>query len=267
MNAAVRASFALQDQNICHDLGRQAAEQLDDLFGNHCAAADRQRPTSIQENLVLLHTESGPVVREGDSRGRPRTPSTFPVYLGSMTRGSRRLLEMPIRDEFNPEKHEVTIPAEVPDLRLRCHLNYVKLHGSFNWNDGTDAMLIVGGGKKGGPISLSAAASLFRSISKQVLTYGDRRLLVIGYSFHDDHVNEVIADAVRTSGLRLMVVDSRPVDELRKEILLGEFGDIWKGIVDVVNRPLAEIFATTPSGGTSGELHRFRRSFLDFTDI
>jgi hypothetical protein len=68
------------------------------------------------------------------------------------------------------------------------------------------------------------------------------RRLIVGYSFRDPHVNEVIVDGIRSSGLKLFIIDPKSPMELRRQLALGRYGDIWKGIHAHVSRPLSEVF-------------------------
>lgn len=83
---------------------------------------------------------------------------------------------------------------------------YVKLHGSSNWytEDGR-RVLIIGGAKQqtiGTFPILRENLRLFES----ALVRPKSRLMVIGYGFRDNHVNEVLERAV-TGGLQMFVID------------------------------------------------------------
>ena len=89
----------------------------------------------------------------------------------------------------------------------------IKLHGSWNWStEGGRPLLIVGGNKalevKQHPI-LSWNFEQF----KECLSRPDTRLMVIGYSFRDEHVNRIIDDATTTpNALQLFIIDPWGVD-------------------------------------------------------
>jgi hypothetical protein len=100
---------------------------------------------------------------------------------------------------------DVVVPKE-PLLELKSNLNYVKLHGSFNWrfDDGTSTLVM--GGSKLEQIVRSPLLLAYHEIFSKVLS-GTQKLLVIGYSFQDEHINKVIADAVSQAGLRVAIWD------------------------------------------------------------
>jgi hypothetical protein len=103
------------------------------------------------------------------------------------------------------EQFDIVVPRE-PTIELKGKLNYVKLHGSFNWRseDGTST-LVIGGGKPSQiarlPI-LRAYSEIFRATLQKT-----EKLLVIGYSFHDEHINDEIAKATVESGLSITIWD------------------------------------------------------------
>lgn len=118
-------------------------------------------------------------------------------------------------------------------------LMYVKLHGSYGWQaqDGTEAM-VIGHGKKG-RIEKEPILSWYLSLFKEVLYAGDRKLVVIGYGFGDDHINEVITRAIKEKGLRLYIICPTEPEQFRNQLVrlhgvntkrnpYGE--DIWNGL-------------------------------------
>lgn len=104
---------------------------------------------------------------------------------------------------------------------------YVKLHGSQNWlsSDGSE-QLVIGRDKlaqiKDEPI-LTASFEIFR----RALFQPERRLLIIGYGFGDDHINNEIASAVRRSHLKVFILSPSGPDKLKETLYRKEK---WKGI-------------------------------------
>jgi SIR2-like domain len=113
------------------------------------------------------------------------------------------------------------IPRRSPDPRrfvVEKNLQpFFKLHGSSNWIDTSKGrhLLVMGGNKleaiKQHPI-LEWNSHRFR----EYLSQPDTRLMVIGYSFRDDHINSIIGKAVDDTGLHLFIIDPRGVDVLDK---------------------------------------------------
>ena len=131
--------------------------------------------------------------------------------------------------------------------------NVIKLHGAFNWqSSGQDSVMIVGAGKDA-QIGNSALLSWYFEIFKRVLSAGDVRLLIVGYSFADEHVNAAIATAVERHDLKVFIWDTND-DLVRslKDKLNGP--QILNGLLSTSSRPLSEVFP-----GNQVETGEYRR--------
>lgn len=108
------------------------------------------------------------------------------------------------------EEDFITLNKDVATIQLNSlstkEFNFIKLHGSFNWKsfDGSNAMVI--GLDKENHISREPLLKRYFEIFKEVLAVPNRKLLIIGYSFCDKHVNKIIAESVDNHGLKLFVV-------------------------------------------------------------
>jgi hypothetical protein len=76
---------------------------------------------------------------------------------------------------------------------------YFKLHGSMNWQDPSGGRLLVMGGNK--PTTMQRHPILMWYADKFVehLSKPGARLMVIGYGFRDNHINQMICEAWRKS--------------------------------------------------------------------
>lgn len=132
------------------------------------------------------------------------------------------------------------------------HQPYFKLHGSTNWRKsdsmrprGIDEPLMVLGANKEREIGVHPILSWYAEQFQVYLSKPNTRLMIIGCSFGDEHINRAIARAVENSGLRLFIVDPK-VDEVFKEgsNLNAMFG---KALVDTSSRSLEVIFGSDES--------------------
>ena len=82
-----------------------------------------------------------------------------------------------------------------------------KLHGSVNW-DGADGsgLVVIGGGKKE-YIDRQPLLKRYAEEFHNRLCAGGAKLMVIGYSFLDDHINQIILNGCRNHDLRVHIVD------------------------------------------------------------
>jgi hypothetical protein len=89
-----------------------------------------------------------------------------------------------------------------------------KLHGSVDWqNSDGQPVLVIGTGKE----TAIAGSDLLRQYHEQFAKYlckGQTRLMVIGYSFSEPHINKVLRDAATTSAMQMYVVDPAGPDVL-----------------------------------------------------
>lgn len=114
-----------------------------------------------------------------------------------------------------PYLHAPMTPAEhftaLPDLQP-----YYKLHGSYNWLSGSERLLVMGGNKAGNINAFAVLAQYHREFA-ECLAKPNTRLMVIGYSFGDDHINEAIGKAADARQLRIFIIDPAGVDVLNKQ--------------------------------------------------
>jgi hypothetical protein len=105
-------------------------------------------------------------------------------------------------------------------LKIEPHQQpYIKLHGSSDWvRDSKEPLLVLGGGKSV-EIAQDPLLTWYQKEFSATLHQQGAKLMVIGYSFSDEHINEIIGRAADQGGLTLFIVDPEGVDVLDK----------WKG--------------------------------------
>jgi len=139
---------------------------------------------------------------------------------------------------------------------------YVKLHGSHGWqsHDGSPK-LVIGGGKEE-LISREPLLRWYFSLFEAVLNQPRRKLLVIGYGFRDLHVNQIIANAVKKHGLRLLILNPVSPAESQKYILVQEYGkEIWQGLEGYFPHSLIQLY---PGDQSDTEAARnLRKALID----
>ncbi len=127
---------------------------------------------------------------------------------------------------------------------------YVKLHGSTNWRGTNDTRIVVMGAYKKNLIDYFPVLSKLHQAFQEHLMSGPVRLMVIGYSFADDHINEMLTAAAATGNLSLFVVDPLGIDVLDKNRnapiyspgpLMQQLGP---SVVGASRRTLREIFGS-----------------------
>jgi len=95
---------------------------------------------------------------------------------------------------------------------------YYKLHGSTYWigGGGGQARLLIMGGNKAAEIDQYPLLAWYHRKFEEYLARATR-LMVIGYSFGDLHINNAIMKAADKGNLRLFIIDPQGVDILNKQ--------------------------------------------------
>jgi len=140
----------------------------------------------------------------------------------------------------------------MPDQEFITEENYqpiYKLHGSYNWfSEPEGERMLVVGGNKSANIGSSEILARYQAEFRKKLSEPDTYLMVIGYSFNDDHINEAIQSAV-TKGLKVFIIDPLGVDVLDKRSGKAQIpeplGDLMRtmipGIIGASRRPIIDI--------------------------
>jgi hypothetical protein len=145
-----------------------------------------------------------------------------------------------------------------PRPRDRSHthpklLPYYKLHGSSSWRTHDNAPLLIMGGRKAEALKLFPILTEYAKAFEEALKKPNTRLMVVGYGFRDEHINDTIIGAVE-SGLQFLVVDphggglARAVNAVR-----GSSGAIVpktkleeafeRGLIGATRRSIRNVFA------------------------
>lgn len=90
-----------------------------------------------------------------------------------------------------------------------------KLHGSVNWRSSDGRPLLVVGAGKAASIQGDALLRRYFEQFRADLRAGGTRIMAIGYSFSDKHIDDELEAAMAT-GLRLFVVNPQGLDVLDK---------------------------------------------------
>ena len=84
---------------------------------------------------------------------------------------------------------------------------YVKLHGSVNWVESTQGQrILIMGGQKAASIGRFPILIWYQEEFRKMLLRPSTRLMIIGYSFSDTHINDAIAAGLE-AGLELFIID------------------------------------------------------------
>jgi SIR2-like domain len=124
---------------------------------------------------------------------------------------------------------------------------YIKLHGSSNWTDAGGTQLLVMGGNEPSAIDHFPILKWYHEQFRQILAKSDTRLMVIGYSFGDKHVNNAIFGAADYGDLQIFIIDPRGLDAIGDRWQSSTPGEpmlprLWQNLRGASRRSLREIF-------------------------
>jgi SIR2-like protein len=134
-------------------------------------------------------------------------------------------------------------------IDARCQ-PYIKLHGSSNWRGTGDHRITVMGARKRALIDNFPVLSQYHETLKRILSSGPARLMVIGYSFGDEHINETIISAANGGQLEIYIIDSLGIDVLDKNRLHPIYTpgplitNLGPRVIGASRRTLREIFGS-----------------------
>jgi hypothetical protein len=126
---------------------------------------------------------------------------------------------------------------------------YFKLHGTSDVRSDNGVGLLILGARKDAQISNHTLLSFYRGEFLQRLSTGNARLMVIGYSFQDLHIDNIIWDCCRNHGLQVFVIDPMGTNVINKqnennpiEKFGKRFREIAPSLIGASRRGLNEIF-------------------------
>lgn len=138
------------------------------------------------------------------------------------------------QDKFammEPNPSDFTMPTTVQP--------YVKLHGSVNWVEFSHGQwVLIMGGQKAVSIGRYPLLTWYHEEFRKMLLRPSARLMVIGYSFSDSHINDAIADGL-AAGLKLYVLDPHAMEVLKKDPRIAA---AHSQLIGFTVRPLKQTF-------------------------
>jgi len=247
METAIKAAFESMDEGYKNPAPPVLGATINDFIGRFCPGAvgiGTGYLFSLNQDLLLERIYGTIPIRQQlalpgitwRDRPHPYPMGAHPVPLASVT----------------------GLSASEPTL-LR-NFNHIKLHGSINWRFSDGSPSIVIGRRKPLTIAKTPLLDWYHRVFESVICSGEVRLMVIGYGWADEHVNEPIANAVLNH--RLQIYSWNPAHP--KELLHGKHRgkDILPGIMGFTMRSMTEVMPPTPTNPGSADYDAIVRSFF-----
>lgn len=130
-------------------------------------------------------------------------PGVSPLVESQCQQG--KIAEFPLQTALPPDHFKI---------EKRCQ-PFFKLHGSFNWRGAEGDELIVMGGNKERAIKSHPTLSFIHEQFTEHLSRPETRLMVIGYSFRDEYINQLLLEACKNGGLEVFIIDPDGVDVIK----------------------------------------------------
>jgi hypothetical protein len=164
---------------------------------------------------------------------------------------------LPLKIPGDPTPH-FQLASSLPTLEP-ARQPYFKLHGSSDWMDSQKGAVLIMGGQKEDDINKQPLLSEFIKRFGTSILSADARLMIIGYSFRDQHINDLIENGVR-AGAKLFVVDPIGVDVLKNAPnrggdARGFRGRIFASLAGASRRSLISTFSSDHA--ERSKLYRF----------
>jgi hypothetical protein len=126
---------------------------------------------------------------------------------------------------------------------------FVKLHGSTNWRAASGEPILIMGSAKSGAIQKFEVLRRYHALFSSSLNQPKAKLMVIGYSFQDEHINAVIEGASSRHGLGTYLVDPHGRNVLADHRTAGALIEGPKREIESIKligelrRPLSVVFS------------------------
>ena len=103
--------------------------------------------------------------------------------------------------------------------------SYFKIHGSSNWGHSEGSNMLITGKNKQQFLVKFKVLECSLAVFERVLNTADLKIVIIGYSFTDLHINRILLGAIKMNA-KLFIIDPRKFDDFKKlEIDFSDGGD------------------------------------------
>lgn len=212
---------------------------------------------SLNQDLLLEHCYRGS--KDGSvDRGDVRTERDW-QFPGV------KLLSTPDDRPTHPSAAGIWVPSG-EHVITQDQQPIFKLHGSSNWRTAEDSDMMILGGGKAQAIERHPVLRWYSQVFTECLTQPDARLMVVGYSFRDEHINDALIGAM-DKGLKLFVIDPLGADvgsttnTVPKDAIGYKFTSLQeslqKALIGASRRPLSSTL-----GADHVERQKIERFFL-----
>jgi hypothetical protein len=95
--------------------------------------------------------------------------------------------------------------------------NYIKIHGSSNWEDSEGNNMLITGKSKKSLLKKHKVLQYSFAMLEKTLSIAELKIVIIGYSFTDQHINKVLLNSIK-NGSKLFIIDPMKFDRFKKNL-------------------------------------------------
>lgn len=101
------------------------------------------------------------------------------------------------------------------DITPKIGFNYIKIHGSMNWEHSEGNNITITGGAKELSVNQYNVLKYNFELSKKIFNCSNLKIVIVGYGFADKHVNDLLLSAVN-QGSKLIIINPMEFDSFKK---------------------------------------------------
>ena len=225
---AIEEVFSKMDFNLLNGIDNSGIDinMVNNFINKFSTEQERGIFFTINQDLFIerfynLKICKSPGVRITSTRATPR------AHLRNMGYGE-------------PLSYEEIINNE-KDYFSQHNFFYIKLHGSQNWMTRAVPNGMILGSRKREMIDKEPILGWNYQLFEKALSNKNSKILIIGYGFRDEHINEIINNAVIKSGLKIYVITPESPRDFRNRILQAPY-EIWQGLSGFYPFTLRDLF-------------------------
>jgi hypothetical protein len=149
----------------------------------------------------------------------------------------------------------ITLPNEDGVEKIKNTLNnasYIKLHGSYGWISSHGGNQMVIGKNKVNDIDQEPLLKWYFEIFQGLIKEGNKKLLIIGYGFADNHINDILLNGIQEHGLSLYIISTTDPETFKNRLEgkpshsgsweVSKYSKIWDGVKGYFPYSLREIY-------------------------
>jgi len=202
----------------------------------------------------LFFTLNQDLLMERKNNHRPPGVAPFPnnfYHLGTDLEG-KDFVRLPKEEEMDAAKKTIDGYAG---------LVYIKLHGSYGWLSSSGETRMVIGKNKLEDIQQEPILQWYFELFHNTLLEGSKKLLIIGYGFKDEHINQILLQAIQEAGLKLFIISPTDPEKFKSNIEKNINGSkLWNAIEGYFPYTFQTIFP--PDQRATPELEEIKKGII-----